>query len=171
MFLDDSVCPHAAAGGKPPTQGLIQLEAGMRERRQLPFYRDFLRGSETPLWCDVVPFAPQLSLHWRYTEEQAASAQRWECPTVWLHSAAHDNGAVYLAPLYQDLCTAVNQLAQTKGSDAVRYSLLVRTEGMQYDKNRLGGDCPITTPSGRQFTFSVRRDTGDRKLLLAIAWN
>lgn len=171
MFRDDSVCPHVAAGGMPPPQGPIELQPGMRERRQLPFYTDFLRGSDTPLWCDVIPLAPRLNLYWRYTEEQAAGAQRWECPTVWLHSAAHDNGAVYLAPLFRDLCAAVNQLAQVKGSDAVRYSLLVRAEGMPYDANRVGGDCPITTPSGRKFTFSVRRDNGDRKLLLAIAWN
>lgn len=165
MFLDDSVCPHVATGGMPPPQAPVQLEP-VRERRQLPFYRDFLRGSDTPLWCDVIPLVPRLDLHWRYTEEQAAGARRWECPAVWLHPA-HDNGSA----VYQDLCTAVNQLAQVKDSDAVRYSLLVRTEGMGYDGNRLGGDCQIATPSGRKFTFSVRRDNGHRKLLLAIAWN
>lgn len=143
----------------------------MRERRQLPFYCDFLRGAHVPLWCDVIPLTPHLDMYWRYTEEQAASGQRWECPAVWLHSAAHDNGAVYVAALYQDLHAAVNQLAQSKGSDAVRYSLLVDPEGMQYDDKRLGGDFHITAPSGRKFTFSVRRDSGGGKLLLAIAWN
>jgi hypothetical protein len=163
MFIDDSVdysVPHA----------LVPIVLKQGTRRQLPFYFDFLRGSETPLWCDVIPFEPRLDMYWRYTEEQTASALRWGCTTAWLHSAAHDNGANN-APLYRDLCIALNQLSLTRSSDAVRYSLLVRTDGMPYDTNRLGGDFHVTTPSGRKFTFSVRRDHGDRKLLLAISWN
>ena len=66
---------------------------------------------------------------------------------------------------------AVNQLAQHNTDNIVRYSLLVTPNGLGYDANGLGGDCPIVTSPGRQFTFSVRRDHAHRKLLLAIAWD
>lgn len=87
---------------------------------------------------------------------------------MWLHSAVHDNGAV---DMHEDLLVAVNQLAQQKSGEVVRHSLLVNPAGLYYDANRLGGDYHLTTPSGRYFTFSVRRDLSNRKLLLAIVWN
>ena len=147
------------------------LHPGERERRQLPFYTDFVRGGGEPLWCDVIGMSRPLNLYWRYTDAQVADAVRWECPGVWLHSAAHDNGSVYSAQLYVDLGEAVYQLARRKSDEAVRFSLLVNPDGMVYDANRLGGDYLFTTSSGRHFTFSVRRDRAQRKLLLAIAWN
>jgi len=153
----------------PLDQGVIALEPGVRERRQLPFYRDFLRGTDTSLWCDVINLSPRLNLYWRYKPDD--KGLKWECPSVWLHSAGHDNGAVYTVSLCADLRDAVNHLAQHKNEEAVRYSLLVSSDGMSYDANRLGGDYQVTTTSGRFFTFSVRRDNGNRKLLLAIAWN
>ena len=159
MFLDDM----------PTDQGFIEIEPGMRERRKLLFYRDFLRGTDESLWCDVINLTPCLNLYWNYTRD--AIGLKWECPSVWLHSAAHGNGDVYTASLYEDLRDALNHLAQHKDEEAVRYSLLVSSNGMSYDANRLGGDYQVTTTSGRFFTFSVRRGSGNRKLLLAIAWN
>ena len=151
------------------------MDPDRSERRQLPFCRDFLRDRDEPLWCDVVPMAPHLHLYWRYTQAQATDAIRWECPAVWVHNAAQDNGAALRQDmrhdLSQDLCVAVDRLVERKAGDAVRYSLLVSPDGMSYDGNRLGGDYHVSTPSGRHFTFSVRRDQGRRKLLLVVAWN
>lgn len=169
--MHPDACPHVVAGGMPPAQGPIQLERHRLRRVPLLHYRDFLRGSEQHLRCDVIPIDPCLNMPWRYTEEQAVNAWTSEFPTVWLHSAAHPNGAVYDSPVYRDLRTAVNQLAQARDSELVRYSLLVSPEGMHYDDRRFGGDCPITTPSGRMFTFSVRQGIGPTRILLAIAWN
>lgn len=172
LFADDVVCPVTVVGNIPPSQGFINFEPGIRARRQLPHYSDFLRGTLDALWCDVIPLTTRLSLYWRYTMQQEQAAEKWECPTVWLHSRAYPNGAMYQEfSLCEDLRDCINQLAQQKSSDLVQYSLLVNQQGMAYDVNRLGGDCNLSAASGRRFTFSVRRDSvANRKILLAIAW-
>jgi hypothetical protein len=68
-----------------------------------------------------------------------------------------------------DLEEAINIIAQNKLS--VQYTLLVAPGGMQYDVRRFGGDHQVRTATGRMFTFSVRRDANNNKILLAIVWN
>lgn len=171
-FFDDVA--GAAADQHMARQGPIALHLftpGARSRRQLPFYTDFLRGTSDHLICDVIQLEPRLRLPWCYSVEQVREGDVWMCPTIWLHHKPSPNGSVVQIPtLYEDLRIAVNQLAQTKTTDTVKYSLLVAKNGMWYDRNRLGGDCLVTVPSGRHFTFSVRRDERDCKLLLALAW-
>ena len=136
--------------------------------RQLPHYTDFWCDGRGALLCDILDLTPRLEMYWRYTAEQDRSGEKWECSTVWLHNrpCPDENTDVY-----EDLIDCINQLAQHKSSDKVRYSLLVNQQGMCYDANRLGGDCHFMARSGRRFTFSVRRDdVGDRNILLAVAW-
>lgn len=167
MIFEDDFCPEENTDTGADAGMTIELDPGTRERRQLPGYdRDFLRNKLGRMWCDVVPLSPRLCVGWKY---RGNAGLVWECTAVWLHSAALPNGSVYTSSLYIDLRDAINRIARDKDSDAVRYSLLVRPDGMEYDRARLGGDLHVAAPSGRQFTFSVRRD-GTRKLLLAIAW-
>jgi hypothetical protein len=152
------------------SQGHISLEwRGETSRRQLPLYTDWLRSSPTQLWCDVLTLSPPLRLRWWYNQQQIQLRETWECSAVWVHSAALENGSTYLAPLFIDLEEAINIIAQNKLS--VQYTLLVAPGGMQYDVRRFGGDHQVRTATGRMFTFSVRRDANNNKILLAIVWN
>lgn len=114
--------------------------------------------------------APRLRLPWVYTPAQEEEGDVWECGAVWLHSAAHANGAVYTADVHEDLLRALTQLRDNVAS--AKHTLLVTPDGMEYDRHRLGGDHQVTTAGGRRFTLSVRRgEQPGQKLLLAIAWN
>ena len=95
--------------------------------RQLPHYTDFWCDGRGALLCDILDLTPRLEMYWRYTAEQDRSGEKWECSTVWLHNrpCPDENTDVY-----EDLIDCINQLAQHKSSDKVRYSLLVNQQGM-----------------------------------------
>ena len=151
-------------------QGNLDLLWHEKHKHKLPRYSDWLRGTNEQLWCSVATIQPPLILPWRYTDEQKRLGQTWICDAVWLHDAATENGSEEsTALLFDDLQVAINQLAQNKQS--AEYTLLVNPSGMEYDARRLGGDHQIRIPSGRIFTFSVRRGHEmDDKILLALSW-
>lgn len=160
---------HADVTGAMP-QGELQLRWRENYRRELPHYRDFLRNSVNNLTCAVMEIEPALRLPWRYTEEQTRLYRTWECSAIWLHSAAQQNGAIYLASLFADLEEAINIIARDKSTS--QFTLLVSPSGMSYDANRFGGDHQVMTSNGHRFTFSVRKGVvANTKILLAVSWD
>lgn len=125
-------------------------------------------GSQPPLKCSAIGLKPALLLPWRYTEEQRRCSKPWSCTAVWLHHAHDPNGTVPSGPLVADVLKAINKMASSKNSLAK--TLLVRPDGMPYDRTRFGGNHYVTIESGRQFMFSVR-SSGTNKVLLAVAYN
>jgi hypothetical protein len=139
-------------------------------RRVLPRYeKDFIRDSFGGLWCDVMTLTPSIRLPWHYTPAQASKGDVWECGAVWLHDASLPNGSMYTTAIYQDLCDVLSTLKDNP--ERAQYTLLVNPDGLEYDRNRLGGDHHATAASGRRFTLSVRRGVSElENVLLAIAW-
>ena len=143
----------------------------MREnayRKELPMYRDWIRGTDCKLWCDVITMTPRLRIPWKYNEDQEMEGDVWECGAVWIHCATCENGEIYQASLHEELREAVNIL--NANIERAQYTLLVNPDGMYYDANRLGGDHDVKISTGRHFVFSVRVDDRRRKHLLAIAF-
>ena len=142
--------------------------------RCLPHYKDWLRGSEGPLWCEVLRIEPELLLRWRYSDAQELEFRDvpWRCSSVWFHAAwlpqwrllQGDETAVF-----KDLEDAINTLVGNR--ENTKYTLLVNPDGLLYDRNRLGGDHHVTLANGKKFCFSVRKGVRkDDKILLAIAF-
>lgn len=158
-------------GCEDDNAAVIVLEDWPQLNKQtLPYYNtDFLRNiPNSSIECYVIDFAsPPLNLEWNYYKNQKEEfGVTWFCTDVWLHCYAASGETII-----SDLEQAINIIASDKSK--VQYTLLVNPDGMEYDRNRFGGDHQVRVPSsGRMFTFSVRRRDDDKKmLLLAIAWN
>ena len=130
--------------------------------KPLPLYTDWLHNSDEPLLCELLTITPSLILPWIYNETQQKLKETCEFKEIWIHS-------VTLEYPESEIEEAIDIIRQNK--QAVQYKLLVSTDGMSYDSRRFGGDHQIKTKSGRLFTFSVRKDNNNDKLLFAIIWN
>ena len=140
----------------------------MSTMQPLPLYTNWLKASNDPLLCRILPMFPPLLLPWAYKKSTSYTVvdRVSEFSEIWIHTNSIEDDEI---STNRDIEEAIDAIRNNVS--CVQYSLLVSTDGMSYDTRRFGGDHQVKTKSGRHLTFSVRRGHDDNELLFVILWN